>query len=137
MGIDARLENERGHVLGELIDPTGRLNWLLALVEPTQSVCLRFIDPYGQTIFNRAQIGELRGELEALRGRLSDERLRAEKQKYLHSATNWPAGAKENAARYVDSFATADLNEYLSKLLMLISEAESRGPHHYVRFLGD
>ena len=67
MGVDVRLENRRGQIIAEVADPKGYVNWLLSLIEREQSICLRFIDPYGITVFNLAQIAELRKELEALR----------------------------------------------------------------------
>jgi|SRR5690242_11073754 hypothetical protein len=137
MGIDARVENERGQLVAEVPDPRGLVNWLLALVEPQQSTCLRFIDPYGHAVFNRIQIVELRKELEALRFRVTNQAVRAAKLKYLDSARNWPPKASAEAVRYTESLSTSELAEHLSKVVTLVEDAISKGPHYYVRFVGD
>lgn len=137
MGIDARHENERGHLIGEVRDPSGFLNWLLPLIPPEQTTCLRFIDPYGNTVFNQIQLVELRKELVALRSRITTRALEAAKQEYLDSARNWPPDARAGAARYTESLTTSDLEDHLSKLMTLVDDAISSGPHHYVKFVGD
>ena len=63
MGIDAQLQDERGLVIKELPDPRFLVEKLLRLYEGTQTTCLRFIDPIGDTTFNQLQIPVLLGEL--------------------------------------------------------------------------
>jgi hypothetical protein len=41
-----------------------------------RSVCLRFIDPYGDTVFNQLQVPQLIIELRALERELTDPKLR-------------------------------------------------------------
>ena len=65
MGIDVRLEDERGRLRAAVPDPHGRLAVLLAGAVDCGPVCLRFIDPYGDTTFNRHQMATLVPELEA------------------------------------------------------------------------
>jgi len=89
------------------------------------------------TVFNRAQIAELQKELETLRFRVTDEAVRSSKDQYLRSASNWPSTATAEATRYASSLSTADLVEHLTKVLTLVANAASHGPHHYVRFVGD
>jgi hypothetical protein len=63
MGIDARLESEFGQVQAE---PPDSGNLTKRLVEPfrdSDTRCLRFIDLYGDTTFNRLQLPVLISEL--------------------------------------------------------------------------
>jgi hypothetical protein len=137
MGVDVRLENRRGQIIGEVADPKGYVNWLISLAEREQTACLRFIDQHGITVFNLAQIAALREEFDALRPRVTNQRLRASKEEYLQSTSNWPTKARMDAAQYVASLSADDLIEHLAKLLALVVEAVSQGPHHYLRFVGD
>lgn len=43
---------------------------------PPDSVCVRFIDPYGETVFNQLQLPVLIEELEAIHRRSSDASFR-------------------------------------------------------------
>ena len=116
---------------------TGRLNWLLSFVDHARGSCLRFIDPYGETVFNRAQIGELRKELTELQPRITDAALEKSKHEYLDRLGPVTTTVKIEAIQYVESISTADLLAHLTKVLSLVAKAESLGPHHYVRFVGD
>ncbi len=137
MGIDARLENERGDVVREVTDPRGHVNWLLGTISAEETSCLRFVDPYGQTVFNRGQMNTLRHELEALRSRITEQIVRDAKDDYLRSASGWPETARTEAGEYVASLSTNDLIDHVDKLLTLASDALACGPHHCIRFLGD
>jgi hypothetical protein len=50
--------------------PITESNWLLRLAALDPTICRRFIDPYGTTVFNSLQIPALQAELSALAGRL-------------------------------------------------------------------
>lgn len=63
MGVDARIENENGDCLEELLDPKNMVEKLLPRYDDRTSSCLRFIDPYGDTTFNRVQMSVLAEEL--------------------------------------------------------------------------
>ena len=68
MPITVRIEDERGKAQGEQWwhpDSTA----LLVGDHPGTS-CLRFIDPYGDTVFNQAQLPVLLAELRQLQGQL-------------------------------------------------------------------
>ena len=56
MGIDARVEREDGQAEAELVDPSGLAARLLASLPEAESLCLRFVDPYGDTTFNQLQL---------------------------------------------------------------------------------
>lgn len=64
MGIDMRWIDERGKVLGELLDPESRVPSILPPLSTSDSLCLRFVDPYGDAVFNRFQIPTLIAELD-------------------------------------------------------------------------
>ena len=66
MGVDARLEDERRQPVAVVDDVGGLFAWLMTGVADAGPVCLRFIDPYGDTTFNRHQMAALIPELEAV-----------------------------------------------------------------------
>jgi len=136
VGIDARLETGDGRVIAEVGDPLGLVNWLLEFADPA-SACLRFIDPYGQTVFNVAQIAQLKLELVGIAPGLTAERLERSKREYLAGAADWPARAQDDAAAYASSLCVDTLKEHRRKLVDLLSRGERVGPHHVVRFVGD
>ena len=67
MGIDAQLEDEDGKQIQFCHDASGSFGRLLATSDLSDSVCLRFIDPYGDTVFNRGQSTTLLEELKVVR----------------------------------------------------------------------
>jgi hypothetical protein len=64
MGIDVRLEDERGGVAAEAGDPDNLLARLLPPLDDSSFACLRFIDPYGDTVFNNLQMNTLIDEID-------------------------------------------------------------------------
>ena len=63
MGIDAKLQTEDGKILQEVFDPEDILQQLIPSSDEG-SACLRFVDLYSDTTFNRLQIPVLIKELE-------------------------------------------------------------------------
>ena len=63
MGVEARIENEKGVCLQELSDPEDLVADLLPKYDDESSICLRFIDLYGDTTFNELQMPILIKEL--------------------------------------------------------------------------
>ena len=74
MGLDVVLEGEAGKEFDRISDTAGLLISLIRRRSGVNqnSCCLRFIDPYGNTVFNRLQMGELLAELAGLRQEASD-----------------------------------------------------------------
>ena len=72
MGIDVIVQSESGETLQSCPDPHGLLPKLLRDVDVSGTTCLRFIDPYGDTVFNRAQSQVLAQELDAVRPHLGE-----------------------------------------------------------------
>jgi hypothetical protein len=69
MGIDVRVETESGEVQDEVLDDENLTEKLLPDREDATSPCLRFVDPFGDTLFNQIQIPLVVTELEKrLRG---------------------------------------------------------------------
>ena len=56
MGLDISLQDEDGEILESVGDPNNILHELLPSFTDYSYQCLRFIDWYGNTIFNRFQI---------------------------------------------------------------------------------
>jgi hypothetical protein len=65
MGIDIRVQDERGGIIRELLDPKSLVPMLLPEQDGHGSACLRFIDRYGDTYFNQIQIPVLLDELKS------------------------------------------------------------------------
>jgi hypothetical protein len=70
MGIDAFLETESGAALGKVSDPHNLLTGAILAGGHDSTVCLRFLDPWGDATFNHMQIPILVVELRALRDRV-------------------------------------------------------------------
>jgi len=66
MGIDLQWEGERGNVLGRVSDELGLVEELVGTAKDGNTFCLRFIDSYGDTVFNQQQILVLLEELRAM-----------------------------------------------------------------------
>ena len=64
--MKATLETERCEQLETVIDFTGVLDHLLPSFYDTSYQCLRFIDPYGHTVFNRLQMEVFLAEWERI-----------------------------------------------------------------------
>ena len=76
MGINVYLRSESGETLDSCLDPLGLVPKLLRHFDLSGTACLRFVDPYGDTVFNYLQAPVLLGELAGIRPRL-DDRTRA------------------------------------------------------------
>jgi len=76
--------------------------WLLSLARLDSTFCLRFIDPYGNTIFHRLQIPILQTELSTLSAWMTESNLQQSKRAYREKAQAWPTQAFEEARSAVD-----------------------------------
>ena len=61
MGLSVFWQDEEGAILERFDEPGFDLR-ILDLASPTRA-CLRFVDPYGDTVFNQMQVEELKVEL--------------------------------------------------------------------------
>jgi hypothetical protein len=137
MGIDAKIQTEQGECVATLGDPHMRMNRLLSFAFVDSTVCLRFIDPYGDTVFNRLQIPVLQDELQMLAVQLTEPNLVEVKRLYLKRAEGWPQRALDEAHKEMDTLSIEVLRQHLEQLLRLISDTLAKGHGHYVRFVGD
>lgn len=68
MGLNSvTVETAEGKVIREIVASPSVLDPLIgSLEDKAEFCCLRFVDPYGDTIFNPIQVVQLRQELETL-----------------------------------------------------------------------
>src|SRR6266699_1530442 len=71
MPLLCKLETEDGEVLGQVNDGDDLLHRLLPRPDDESFHCLRFVDWYGGTVFNRAQAERILVELDVLQRRAS------------------------------------------------------------------
>ena len=83
MGIDARIESESGELIEELPDLDRLVEALLPDFNDETSVCLRFIDPYGDTTFNQGQLPVLILELAQAASKANDSAVKAHGHKLM------------------------------------------------------
>ena len=73
--IGMQRETERGELLANF-DSKG-IDLRIVQRAPETSACLRFIDPYGDTVLNQLQLPVLISDLEELRGAATEHDFRA------------------------------------------------------------
>jgi hypothetical protein len=76
MGINIRLESESGEAIAEVLDPHGRTKALLPSYSDSDSYCLRFVDRYGDAVFNQLQLPLLVSEVRRRHEKLEDRATR-------------------------------------------------------------
>lgn len=73
MPLNVELRDEHGSAMAQIVGVTGL--WTLPSLAENDRIMIRFVDPYGDTIFNRLQAAELCIELIPLPSSLpADER---------------------------------------------------------------
>ena len=78
MGIDAAWVDERHVAIQKVSDPRQCLTRLAVSAWPrTETVCLRFIDAFGNTTFNQAQVRVLLVELRESMNQQTDAEIKA------------------------------------------------------------
>jgi hypothetical protein len=143
MGVDIQIEGEDGHLIERLDDPRGCLAKFLVVTDAETTTCLRFIDPYGDVIFNSLQLPVLESEVKDALAKLKIDRLRASRAHQLAEAIRlgWQPKVIEELRR--DVVASSDEQELeevsgeVKKVLELIARARAAGAHTYLRFQGD
>jgi len=86
MGIDVAWVDERYKPKQEVFDPRQLLTHLVISrwSKLSNSVCLRFVVPWGDAVFNEAQIPELLSELRHEVIECGDSEVRAHLEKIIH-----------------------------------------------------
>lgn len=86
MGIDVAWVDER-HEQKQFVSDSQQILTRLATSrwpKLTSSVCLRFVVPFGDAVFNQAQNNDLLNELSAEARETSDPKVRSQLQKVIH-----------------------------------------------------
>ncbi len=73
MALEIALVDEKGQKIQSVHDRYGLLIPLIERGTDENSQCLRFIDPYGDTVFNRLQLSQLLRELNQLEAITKDD----------------------------------------------------------------
>lgn len=97
MGFDIRLEDWNGRAEQELFDLENVLSRLLPSWEDREFHCLRYIDPWGNTVFNHLQMDEFIEELKRIRGNASTEVERA----FVDAIESMAVRCKESGELYI------------------------------------
>ena len=72
MSVGCSLETERGKTLARVDDPQESLNSLIPPITETSFQCWRFIDAYGETVFNVLQMDQFLEETAVIRNRTNE-----------------------------------------------------------------
>jgi len=138
MGVNLFTEDERGARLAELLDPHGFVGCIVALAGHEKTVCLRFVDPYGDTLFNQLQIPVLIRELEAARDLITDERVAELGQEKLESArkAGWAPMVIQSIESSNRTLTATDIRAHLERVLNLARRTQGKA-HTYLKFYGD
>lgn len=100
MGIDVAVIDENQvetHVIADLRNYLAKLATGGEWLKMEGSVCLRFIDAYGDTIFNQAQLPLLLSELE----RTASLQTNSEIRSHIQEVCSLVSGAKGNVHMYI------------------------------------
>ena len=135
MPIQTKLKDERGNTLATLASPSCLTNWLFRCTDLTHTTCLRFINFYGDAIFNRAQMQVLSQELAAAATALTDEAVDRAYQQWLSGFENMDVSIRQEALRHPKPSKPALLS-HIEALRAIIDEGTKRH-HRYLWFIGD
>jgi hypothetical protein len=132
------MEDEDGNSLGEVLDPGDLTGRIVALAGHRNTVCLRFVDPYGNAVFNQLQIPALIRELEAARVYVTQERLASLGESELKNAqeAKWDATIVHALRVRKERMSADQVREHLERLLELVRRARGR-VHTYLKFYGE
>jgi len=118
MSINVAWQDEQGNHISEWWDRKGLVSQLITYAGTEDTACLRFIDPYGDTIFNQIQIPILLSELSSIIPRLSEDN-------YLQFIGG---SSKKPKIKMMQS----NLENLISFIETLVGK-----PHTYIKFIGD
>ncbi len=134
MGIEIRWENERGEMLEEILDPGGYLSLALGLAALDETVCLRFIDPYGNTVFNQQQIPVFMDELQWLLPMITPGKIAALQEETLR-VYNLQTGLAENRGRE-KKYSLEEIRKHIQKIIEVAGRSKGE-IHTYLKLYGD
>ena len=138
MGVNLYIEDENGAQLAEVLDPRGFVGRIVSLVGNQATICLRFIDPYGNTVFNQLQIPTLIRELETAREQVTDELVAKLAQEFLEKArkARWSPAVIQEIESSNRSVSASDIRGHMERMLALALRAQGK-VHTYLKFYGD
>ena len=84
MGIDLHWEDENGEMRQMVSDDGFFVSELINASKAELSVCLRFIDRFGDTVFNQAQLPYLKAELKSIPETALGDGARKHRQKLIN-----------------------------------------------------
>ena len=100
MGIDVRIEDEQGRELATVLDPQNLVSQLLPSRQDSARVCLRFVDPYGDTTFNQLQLPDLIADLRHAVSQSSKEAVRLHGEALIQ-LVRWTEGKVHTYVKFV------------------------------------
>ena len=131
MPLTLQLTSETGETLDEFL--CGWVfDFILATGDFSSTACLRFIDPSGDTVFNRLQAPVLIEEIQAAAGVVADISVTQQHKTYLESRGISPGGPHPDDP----SPSSADVLECTSAIIALARRCE-RESNTYLMFVGD
>ena len=134
MGIKVRWEAESGRQLEELLDPQNYLGFALQL-PIDKTICLRFIDPYGDTIFNQKQIPVLINELQFVLEQVSAESVAVWIDVLKAQSKMFDLPPKVIGTRTKNISASA-ISGHIRQILELANRSMGK-THTYLKFYGE
>ncbi len=76
MGVDVFYEDENGKELGRVLDKKNSMKKIICEIEESDSHCLRYIDLYGDTVFNQLQMDPLKKEFEIVLNKTQEKEIK-------------------------------------------------------------
>ena len=132
------MEDEEGTKLAHVPDPQGFVSRIVSLAAHENTICPRFIDPYGDTAFNQLQIPVLIRELEAARELVTDDRVSELGELAVDNArkAKWAPTVVREIEFSNRRMMASDIRSHLERVLDLARRAQ-REVHTYLKFYGD
>ena len=128
MGCDLSLEDEHGARIAELHDPRNYVPCIVGLASESATICLRFIDPYGDTVFNSIQAPVFIDELVAARQLATETAIASVAQRQFGAAWQREAALRQLSASAVQG--------HIDQMLQLARRCVAEGAL-YLKFYGD
>ena len=135
MGIDILWENESGDQLEEILDSRNYFGLALTLSSQEETVCLRFIDHYGNTVFNQRQIPIFISELQDLLQLVTPDSV-ANLQEKLTKKLQRHTVPLELIENRVKRLSAVEVSAHISKILDLANRSKGE-IHTYLKLRGD
>jgi hypothetical protein len=135
MGINISWENERNDKLEKITDSKNYFGSALKFSSLEKTACLRFIDPYGDTVFNQKQIPILIDEIQALFQFITPEKA-ASLQEKLRAKLHIHNVPPEIIEIKIENLSADKISEHINKILDLARRSNGN-IHTYLKFYGE